>query len=223
MATKAEKELEKQKGLSDHDREMQQKYQQEAEEKNKTIDTITRIKDTYKEKVAELQATNQELHKQVDGLEEETSKLRNENAELATQNDLTNNEITQANKELEQMFQDVGRDSMDLNGYVTHIRDMMTTGSLKRQDSQASLERQLSPQKSQQEFTRSRGVSLQEQLAAVDDASSERSIPNGTDGEDEDETLTDLGLGRPLTDYDMLVQLQNQEDKIPYLEKYPLD
>ena len=216
---KAEKELKIQKGFADYDREMHEKLYKESVEHDKQMKLANEASRKFKERITELAATNKQLHEQVDDLEAQKETLQTANSQFALKQEGDEKDVSHATKEFEQMFQDLGRE-LDLTGYVSHVRDLLSTGQLKRQSSQLSLERQLSPQKSNQELRTATGKSLQDQLAAVDDASSDHSVPRSGDaGEDEDDTITNLGLGRTFTEYDYFVRLQKQEQKIIELEK----
>lgn len=184
--------------------------------KNKNGEELIR---QFKKRVSEQAASLQELHQQVDEAEAEKQVLQTANGSLAIAHESTINDVSNATKDFEEMFQDLGRE-LDLNGYIGHVRDLLASGQLKRRDSSLSLQRQLSPQKSDQELPNITGASLQDQLAAANDASSERSVPaTGDEDEDEDETIQELGLGRTWTDYDYLVRLQDQEKKITELQR----
>jgi myosin heavy subunit len=216
---KVDKELKQQKGFADHDREVAEKLYKESVEHGKEMKLAKEASRKFKERISELTATNKQLHEQVDDLEAQKETLQTANSHFALKQEGDENDVSHATKEFEQMFQDLGRE-LDLNGYVSHVRDLLSTGHLKRQSSQLSLERQLSPQKSNQELRTVTGKSLQDQLAAVDDASSEHSVPRSGEAEDdEDDTITDLGLGRTFNEYDYFVRLQKQEQKIIELEK----
>ena len=216
---KVEKELKQQTGLANYDREMHEKLHKESVAHDKEMKQSKEASRKFMERISELTATNKQLHERVDDLEAQKQTLETANSNFASNQDDNQNEVSHATKEFEQMFKDLGR-NLDLNGYVSHIRDLVSTGQLKRQSSQLSLERHLSPQKSEQELRAATGKSLQDQLAAVDDASSDHSVPRPGEAEDdEDETITDLGLGRTFTEYDYFVRLQKQEQKIIELEK----
>jgi hypothetical protein len=216
--TKLEKDLKFQTGIADYDREVAEKLTKEAAETSKKIKTQDEIVRLLKDRVSTNAATIQELNKKVDDLEGQKETLQAANSNLALQHEGTTSEVSHATQEFEHMFQDLGRE-LDLNGYVGHVRDLLSTGQLKRQDSSLSLQRQLSPQKSYQELPNIAGSSLQDQLAAADDTSSEQSAPAPADADDEDDTLTDLGLGRQWTEYDYFVRLQDQEKKIAELKR----
>ena len=215
---KAEKDLEFQKGVNEFDRKDAEGLQKSNNEKDQKIVAQNKVAVKFQERISEQAATLQGLHKSVDEAEAEKQSLQIANTTLAAQLEGTAKDVDTATKEFEDMFKDLGRD-LDLNGYVGHIRDLLGSGQLKRQESSHSLQRQLSPQKSHQEFPSSAGKSLMDQLAAADDASSEHSVPATGDPDDDDETLTALGLAHPFTEYDYFKQLQRQEMRIVELKR----
>ena len=216
--TKLEKDLKFQKDIADHDREAAESLRKDAVATEKKIKTHEEALRVFKKRASENAATIQELHKKVDTLEAEKETLQTANANLALQQEGTTSEVSHATQEFEQMFTDLGHE-LDLNGYVGHVRDLLSTGQLQRKESSLSLHRQLSPQKSDQELPSIKGSSLQDQLAAADDTSSEQSVPAAGDEDDDDPTLTELGLGRTWTIYDYFVHIQDQEKKIIELKR----